>query len=456
MSAQLFALSLAAVVACAGVAASEAPPTHRSADTTHHASVVSDDLDSLIRSGLQANPSIRAAEHRQDAARARVGPAGSWADPVLGVGLTDLPIARPGFYDSFTMKVVRVTQTLPLAGAPVARGRMAEREAAAAGYRVEAMRLETMQQIKDAYYDLVFLDRALAIVQRSHDVLVDLGKVSEARYAAGTGSQQDVLKARLEAARLADQAVTLREQRLAALAQLNAALDRPSDTPVDSPSVPLALVRAALPDSTAGVSFVSPALGAAATHSPLPPLRVLQDEAVQASPVLREHEAMISADNARLDVVRKERIPDADVSLEYDQRSGFRDFVTAMVSLPIPMHGRRKQGQMVIEARSQLAADEAQHGVAVNDIRAAVASEYAEVERARTQLALYAKAILPQANASLRSVTVSYEAGRRDFASVLLAQATVFDYETDYHRALTDFAKGLAKLERTVGRGLVP
>ena len=111
---------------------------------------------------------------------------------------------------------------------------------------------------------------------------------------------------------------------------------------------------------------------------------------------------------------------------------------------------------MVVEARSQLAADEAQHHASVNDLRAVIAGEYADVERARTQLALYAKAVLPQANASLRSATVGYQAGRGDFASVLAAQAAVFEYETDYYRALTDFAKGVAKLERTVGKEILP
>ncbi len=443
MSAQLFAPYLVAVVAYAGVAGAQ-PLAALS------------DLDSLIRLGLRSNPSIHVAGHAEAAARARIGPAGSWADPILGLGLTDLPIARPGFYDSFTMKVFRVTQTVPFAGAPAARGRVAEHEAAAAGYRVESIRLETVEQIKDAYYDLAFVDRALAIVQRSHDVLVDLGQASEARYGAGSGSQQDALKARVESARLADQAVTLRAQRSAVLAQLNAVLDRPSDTPVERPSVPTDIIRAGLPDSAKGASFVSSALDAAAADSPFAPLRDLQDEAEQASPALREHESMISADAARLDVARKGRIPDVDVSLEYDQRTGFPDFVTAMVSLPIPIHSGRKQGEMVAEARWQLAADDAQHHAAANDIRAAVASQYAEVERARTQLALYAKAILPPANASLRSATASYEAGRGDFASVLLAQATAFQYDIEYGRALTDFAKGLAKLERTVGRGLLP
>jgi cobalt-zinc-cadmium efflux system outer membrane protein len=418
--------------------------------------VVSSDLDSLVHIGLAANPTIRAAESSRSAARARIGPAGAWADPVVGVGLQDLPLTRPGFYDTFTMETVRITQTLPLSGAPAARARVESQAALATDYRIQAVRLDVAQQVKDAYYDLVFVDGALDIVQRNHTLLVNLSEAAEARYGAGTGSQADVLKARVEAARLADQAVALVAQRTAALATLNAVLDRPSDTPVDSARIPAALVRAAVPDSTAEVRFVSPALGAPAANSPLPPLVALQDKAVQTSPMLREHGATLEADAARVDLARKERAPDIDVSLEYDHRIQFPDFVTAMVSLPIPIHSGRKQSQMVAEARSTLAADEAEHHATMNDIRAMVATQYAAVERARTQLALDARIILPQARAGIESATASYRAGRGDFLNVLQAQATVFEIETDYDRALTDFAKGVAQLDRTIGTEVLP
>ena len=416
----------------------------------------SSDLDSLVRIGVAANPAIRAAESGRGAARARIGPAGAWADPVVGVGLQDLPLTRPGFYDTFTMETVRITQTLPLAGAPAARARVESRAAVAADYRIQSARFDVVQQVKDAYYDLVFVDRALDIVRRSHTVLLELSQAAEARYGAGTGNQADVLKARVEAARLSDQAVALVAQRSAALAQLNAVLDRPSDTPVDSARVPAALIRAAMPDSTADVRFVSPALGAPAANSPLPSLVALQDRAMQTSPMLREHGATLDADAARVELARKERVPDIDVSLEYDHRVQFPDFVTAFVSLPIPIHSGRKQSQMVAEARSTLAADEAEHHATMNDIRATVAAQYAAVERARTQLALDARVILPQARAGIESATASYRAGRGDFLSVLQAQATVFEIETDADRALTDFAKSVAQLDRTIGAEVLP
>ena len=80
----------------------------------------------------------------------------------------------------------------------------------------------------------------------------------------------------------------------------------------------------------------------------------------------------------------------------------------------------------------------------------------ADIDRARTHLALYAKALVPQGRAMLTSATSSYQVGKGDLRDVLDAQASLFTYETDNARAIADFAKQLAELERVVGTEVVP
>ena len=65
------------------------------------------------------------------------------------------------------------------------------------------------------------------------------------------------------------------------------------------------------------------------------------------------------------------------------------------------------------------------------------------------------KAILPQARASLSAATANYQVGKAEFLGVLDDQATVFTYEIDYYRALSDFATNLAELERLAGREIL-
>lgn len=413
------------------------------------------ELDSLVRLATGTSPAVRAAEARAEAARARIGPAGARPDPMLMAGLQNLPVSEPGFADEMTMKMVGIGQTIPYPGKLALRTRAAESELLATQSELQGVRLQVGEAVKRAYYELAYLDRALEIVERNQRLLLDFMKVTEARYGVGTGGQEEVLRARVEAARLGEEAVALAEQRRAILAQLNATLDRPSDAPVSPPAIPRRIARAAVADSARDIRFVSAVLGARAADSPLPPLETLQTMAIRNNPMLRAHEAMIAAQAARVELARKEHLPDFDVSLSYGQRDGFSDMVSAQLSIPLPIHRGRKQDQFAAEARSALAALQAEHVEQVNTLRADVARLHAELERDRAQLALYVKAILPQGRAALTSATAGYQVGRADFLTLLDAQTTLFTYETTYFRVLSDFAGMLAELERVVGEEVV-
>jgi outer membrane protein TolC len=413
-----------------------------------------DDLDSLERYALRVSPLIHAAQSKLGASRHRAIAAGARPDPMLMAGIENLPLNREA--DPMTMRMIGIGQTIPYPGKLALRVRAAQRETDAAEAAVDAARRMVVHDVKDAYYELVFLDQAFAVTARSEDVLGTFVQVTEARYGAGVAGQQDVLKARVEAARLSETAASLKEQRRAALARLNAVLDRPSETPVVSPMLSPAIVRAAVGDSTRGVRFASSALGARAADSPLPAVADLQQIAIRQSPEIREHEAMIAVQAARVELARKDVLPDIDVSVRYGQRPGLVDMITASVSIPIPIQRRRKQDQVVAEADAQLSALHEEHRSKVNEINASVARLVSELERERTQLALYARAIVPQGRAALASATTSYQVGKVEFLSVLDSQSTLFTYETDYYRALSDFAKNLAELERIVGQDVLP
>jgi outer membrane protein TolC len=425
---------------------------------------VAADLDSLVARALSANPSLRAASSRVDAARARVRPSAALPDPMLMLGLINQPLAATtapssahgaagsGGPDPMTMRMIGVEQTLPYPGKLALRARTAQREVDATQAALDGARRQVIRDVKSAYYELAYVDQALAIVDRNRDVLTGLIAVTESRYSVGTAGQQDVLKARVEATRLAEIAAGLAEQRRAAIALLNALLDRPTDAPVERPIIPPAITRAAVASSPESIRFASSTFGARAAESPLRPLSDLQEAAIHDSPDIREHEAMIAAQAARVELARKAYLPDVDLSLQYGYRgAGQANMVTAIVSLPIPIFKGRKQDQEVGQASAQLAVLEAEHDAKVNTLRADVARLVSDVERERTRLALSVKAILPQSRAALASATASYQVGKVEFLTVLENQATVFTYEMDYFRALTDFAKNVAELERVVG-----
>jgi cobalt-zinc-cadmium efflux system outer membrane protein len=426
-------------------------------------------LDALLARADSANPSLQAVRSRVAAARARVGPAGAWPDPMLMFGIQNLPLgtesaasvsghgssASPSLDDPMTMRMIGLGQTVPYPGKLSLRREEARHEVEAALARVDASRLAIARDVRSAFFELAYIDRALEITERNRTVLADVIQITEAHLSVGTGNQADVLKARVEAARLGETASALLEDRRATWAQLNAILNRDDTASLPSAVIPDRIASAAVAANPNRVRFATQTLGARAADSPFPPLGTLEDLAIRQNPLLRESRARIAAQTARVTLAEKDYKPDIDVSLQYGQRNKRPDMITAQIAIPLPIHKHARQDEQVAEARAELAAMEADHRALIDSVRARVVRLVSDLERQRTQLALYTKAILPQGSAAATAALSSYQSGKADLLSALDNQSTLFAYETAYYRSLSDFAKSLAELEQTVGSEII-
>lgn len=419
----------------------------------------------LLARADSANPSILAARERVAVARSRIRPASTWDDPVLMAGIQNLPLrtmkaenmgtggdgirSLPG--DDMTMKMIGVEQTIPYPGKLALRRRIAEREADAANAAVNAVRRGVARDIKKMFFELAYLDHAAAVVSRNQAVLVDIIRVTEAHYSSGLSGQQDVLKARVEASRSGETASALIERRRSVLAELNALLDRESTDSIYAPEIPDRISTAAIPDDASRIRFVSQTLGSRVFDSAILPVEVLQELAVANNASLRQNESRLAAQSARVDLAQKAFKPDVGLSLQYGQRNQRPDMISAVVSLSIPLHKRARQDNEVVEARAERNAMQLELKTEANKVRAEVVRLVGEAERSRTQLALYKKAVLPQAEAAVMSSLAAYQSGKGDLLSVLDNQSTLFAYRIANYRSISDFAIALADLEEVVG-----
>ncbi len=177
------------------------------------------DVDSLARQVAAVNSTIRSAEARVAAARARVSPAGAWQDPMLMLGVMNVMIGGekspahgvPMGPDPMRMNVVGIEQTIPFPGKPSLARRDASAMVREAEAELASIRLDIQARVRQAYYDAAFQTRALEVVGRNADLLSALIAASEARYVSAGGSQVDVLNARVEATRLGETAAELVE-----------------------------------------------------------------------------------------------------------------------------------------------------------------------------------------------------------------------------------------------------
>ena len=423
-------------------------------------------LDSLVARAIATNPDIAAARNRFTAMRARIAPAGSRPDPMLMAGLINVPVNNFSLSDDdMTMKMIGVSQTVPYPGKLRLARRIAELQADAQTVVTDSIRLSVIREVKTAYYEVAYIDAALQTARRTDSLAATVIKAASLRYSAGRGSQQDVLRATLEASRLNDSANELIERRRALIERIGALL---GDTKplLNDAKLPAKLVSAAVDSNPSTIRFSSQILGASVADGPLPPLAELQTRAVAGSPQIRSQLAMNAITAAELELARRQHLPDIDLSFQYGQRSamtgtdnrkiGRPDMVSFVVSIPIPVQRASRQGALVAAARADVVTGDSERRASEALVRSEVSRLYSDVSRARTQLALYVKALVPQARASLASSVNAYQSGTGDLTVVLDAQRTLLDMEVGYSRSMTDFAQKIAELDSMIGQEVLP
>jgi outer membrane protein TolC len=81
-----------------------------------------------------------------------------------------------------------------------------------------------------------------------------------------------------------------------------------------------------------------------------------------------------------------------------------------------------------------------------------ISDKLTEIERVEKQMELLKTGIIPLATLSLDSAMSSYRVNKVDFITVLDSLMTLFRYEIQYYRLLTDSRKSIAEIEAAVGR----
>ena len=423
-------------------AQSAAPAEPRAQDST---------LTALIARATAVSPRLRASGARITAAQSRIGPAGSRPDPVLITGLQNFPVFRPGFTDEMTMKMIGVSQTLPFAGKQRLRRDAAVRDTDAMSALDLAARAELIVNVKTAWYELAWLDAALAVADRDRALSDDIAALALTRYDAGAGSQADVLTARVTAAKRRDDIAGLRAERVAALAGLNAMLDRPGDTPIAAAALPSQRTRGLIVDELPVLESRAASTARVDTLSPFLPLQVLQERAAQSNPTTIAQQRTIDAQAVRVSLARAEYRPDIDVSVQYGQRQRLPDMLTVQVAIPLRLQQRVKQAQSHAEARAEFAALEADRDLQRVATNVEIARLLSQAERLRAQLLLYTSDIQPQSSAGIAAALTNYRGSTGTLAQVLLAQSSALENEMTMARSRAMLARTVAALELAVG-----
>src|SRR5450755_3087588 len=156
-------------------------------------------LEEVVTEALAKNPGVQSALHTINAQQHKIPQAKSLSDPMVSVGWNGNPApfsVQEG--DPSSYRGISVSQQLPYPGKLKLRGQIAAKDVDAAQWDYEAVRRRPVADVKTAYYEYFFYDKALQITRKDKDLLQKLSSISEARYKVGKGMQQDVLRSQVE------------------------------------------------------------------------------------------------------------------------------------------------------------------------------------------------------------------------------------------------------------------
>jgi cobalt-zinc-cadmium efflux system outer membrane protein len=380
------------------------------------------------------NADLEAAFYRWKAELERVQQVRTLPDPQFNYGFFAQPVeTRVGPQE----QRLGISQMFPWFGKLRLRGEAALEMADAAQQQYEHAKLMVFYRVKDAYYELYYLGRAVVVTTENRDLVQQFETVAKAKYESDTAMYADVIKAQTELDKLNDRLRTLQDFKGPILARLNAALNRPFNAPLPWPKA-TPIMHLDLDDQQLAAALVKD------------------------NPELRGLDSIAAKEKTGIALAKKEFFPDVRLGVDYTVTgealnpatpgSG-KDAVMVGVSINLPIwEGKYRAGVREAMARFQAALKQRiDRGNTLTSDLKLVLFKYQDASR---KIALYRDALIPKADQTLKVTQRAFEAGKADFLSLIDAERVLLEFQLTYERALADHAQRLAELEMLLGRSL--
>ena len=387
-------------------------------------------LSAVLDEASSKNPDILAARRGWQAATQVPTQVSTLPDPQVTVQSFSVGSPRPfaGFSNSeFAYIGFGVSQDLPYPGKLKLKGEAAQQDAAISRDKLESVRRSVLQQVKDAYFQIAYVQQTLEVLDRNGKLLEQIERIADARYRVGQGRQQDVLKAQLERTKLLREVAHHHELMGTQQAMMMKLLNRPPGSPEIT---------------------VEPMVET--------PLHYTSDELLEkvrnSNPDISSQEEVVKRQSLQVEMARKDKYPDFSAQYMW-QRTGpsFPSYYMLTFSARVPIYRRRKLNPEMTQAVEELNRSEREYESQVQSAYFDVRNQYIAAETASQMLKIYREGLIPQALATYRAGLASYQTGSLDFESLFSAFMDVLNFDAEYWKTLMEHETALARIEQITG-----
>ncbi|MBA2962029.1 MULTISPECIES: TolC family protein [Ramlibacter] len=379
-------------------------------------------LEQALELAAQRSQSVRAARAGASGAAEAARAAGQLPDPMLIVGIENLPVTGPDRLrtnaDSMTMKRLGVTQEWVSSDKRALRQAAATaqvgREAAIGQVALADTRLQTALAYLDAYYAA----EALKLTTLTEHHVHEEAEAARARLASSTGSSQEVLQ--LTAARgvAEDESADVGQAQASALATLQRWVGLAADD----------LAAPALPATTAEQAWV-------ASH-----------------PAVVQAQRDIEVARAEASATAVNRQPNWTWEASYGQRTGFSDMVNIGVTIPLPVAPGERQDRATAARLALVGKAEAALEEATRTASGEYRSLASDARRLAQRLERYRAGVVTPTQQRTQAALAGYRSNQVPLMTLFEARHA----EVDVQRKLLTLQRDLARVQAQLAFKSIP
>ncbi|WP_439673216.1 Cobalt-zinc-cadmium resistance outer membrane porin (plasmid) [Cupriavidus necator] len=330
--------------------------------------------------------------------------AGQLPDPVLKLGLNNVPVNGPDQFslsrDFMTMRSISVMQEFTRPDKRRAKAARFEAEAAAAEAQREVGLANVQRNAVGAWLDRWYAEQAGVLLGHHGHPLELALQAASAAYRSGRGTRADVLTAELEVQKLHD---------------------RQDENRIAAATAALNLER-----------WVGPAARRPLSERPRldvsQQIKQLAQGQFDAVPELAAAQREVARAEAEIRAAIETKRPDVTVELMYSQRgSAFSNMGSLNVSFPVPWDQPNRQDREVAAKLAQAQEARAKSEIIRRNTQTMVGARLVELQRNRDRLQRYDEKTLPLATIQAEAALTAYRANTGSLLAVAEANHRVID-----------------------------
>jgi cobalt-zinc-cadmium efflux system outer membrane protein len=378
-------------------------------------------LEQAISMALKQNPDIAAVEKELARSQGKRLQMEAIPDPEIVLSDEGIAYSKTGKAASGEKEIsLGIQQNLEFPGKRTLRGKIGKYGEDLASLDLEQTRMIVRARVKRAYYKAKLTQRTIAALEKTSSLLDQLIETITIRYQAGAAAYSDVLRAKVEKARLQNQVLEERKSWKESTAELNLLLGRNGDEPLT------------LLTDIAYVPF----------DKSLPQFK---DEALSSRPALKIMDLRLNQAEASLKLANMNRLPDFSLGFfSPSLRGGAWGFA---LSFSVPLYWWKKQKGEILEAEADRDINRIESGARQKRILARIDAAYVSVKAAEEQVKVFEQRLLGEMEDELKISIEYYQYGKMEPFSLLDLYRTYTTTKVEHLKALYLYLVSLADLE---------